>query len=142
MIKDFFRYSLILLFLSSCTSEVDLKSIDYSALLCDGNSKVWLVDMEVIDGIDITENLLYSKKLIIFHNSGTFNFIQMNKIGDTPPERGYFFMDNNNKTLRLDFKNESWLMNAKYITEDSLLFEPNDQSSKKIGMKIVFFPEL
>ena len=130
------------LILSSCAAEVDLKSIDYSAMLCDGNSKVWLMEREEVNGIDITESLVFSKKVVIFHSNGVFNIIPMSQIGKQNPARGYFFMDSNNKTLRFDFNDEAWKFNAEYITEDSLYFTPHAESDKKLGMKLVPFPEL
>lgn len=128
--------------LASCTNGVSLQSIDYSGLLSDGNSKVWLIDQEVSNGVNVTESLIYSKRIIIFHNDGTVNIIPMSEIGKLNPVRGHYHMRSDEKNLTIDLPKDRWLLKARYITEDSLYLEATPESDIATDIKIIPFPKL
>jgi len=78
MIKKLLFLSLIL---SSCSSQVSLKDVDYNNLLNDHNSKVWLIDKQVVNNIDIANGHDWNKELMIFHETGKVEIIPMKALG-------------------------------------------------------------
>jgi len=134
--------SILTFILASCTSSVDLKSIDYSGLLDDGNSKVWIISEEEVAGTVISDPSLYRKKMIVFHNSGVVNMIPVNALGDREPERGYFFVNSDKKILNLEFKKELWVLEMVHLTEDSIVCKALSESDLQVNFKLIPFPEL
>lgn len=132
----------IFLFLFSCTNGISLQSVDYSGLLNDGNSKVWLISRESTTDVDITEPIVSRRRIIIFHDDGTINVIPMNSIGQTSPMRGTYYMSSEEKQLTIDFKEESWILKADYITEDSIAFKATNASEIKLDIVLKSFPKL
>lgn len=132
----------IFLFLFSCTNGISLQSVDYSGLLNDGNSKVWLISRESTTDVDITEPIVSRRRIIIFHDDGTINVIPMNSIGQNSPMRGTYYMSSEEKQLTIDFKEESWILKADYITEDSIAFKATNASEIKLDIVLKSFPKL
>ena len=68
------RIICIIALITSCTNGIEFKSIKYDDLLCDGNSKIWLIDKMIVDkvsgiGPKIALNLLGSLSLPTLKNS-------------------------------------------------------------------------
>ncbi len=136
------RIASISMVLFSCTNGISLQSVDYSGLLNDGNSKVWLISRESTAGIDITEPIVSRRRIMVFHDDGTINVIPMNSIGQTSPMRGTYYMSSEQKQLTIDFKEESWILKADYITEDSIAFKATNASEIKLDILLKSFPKL
>ncbi|TNE71411.1 MAG: hypothetical protein EP333_09180 [Bacteroidetes bacterium] len=141
MIKAF-RIASISLVLFSCTNGISLQSVDYSGLLNDGNSKVWLISRESTADVDITEPIVSRRRIMVFHDDGTINVIPLNSIGQTSPMRGTYYMSSEEKQLTIDFKEESWILKADYITEDSIAFKATNASEIKLDILLKSFPKL
>lgn len=131
-----------LLLLTACTNAVDLKSVDYSGLLDDGNSKVWIISEEVVSGTVISEPGIIRKKMIVFHNSGVVNVIPVSALGDKEPDRGYYFVNSDEKVLNLEFNKETWVLKMVQLTEDSIYCKALPESDIQVNIKLIPFPEL
>jgi hypothetical protein len=131
-----------LLILSGCTSGIPLKSVDYSHVLSDENSKVWVIEKEIVNGVNISSGLTSQKDLIIFHNSGRVQIIAMKALGHTRPKSGYYHLNSQEMNLGISFKHEEWNMELVYVTEDSVYFKPKSNSDYKHELQIKPLPEL
>lgn len=129
--------------LSSCTAGVSLKSVDYSTLLNDDNSKLWLVNKFFIDGrlVSPTEDL--KKDVIMFYSNENFNYIGIRDIARKAPRKGRYSLDSELKVLTFHFNNnEEWGMKMAYLTEDSLLLVPAENAQVPYSFQLIPFPEL
>lgn len=138
-----FSYVFILIVLSSCTRGIDLKNVDYSVLLNDSNSKVWIVEELISNGVDVSGVNTYSKDLIIFHESRDVNIIPMKALGDAAPKRGKYDLNSIKNEITFEMEGgETWKMQFYYVTEDSVLMTPRKKGTNEFSMKIKPFPTL
>lgn len=136
-------YVFILIILSSCTRGIDLKNVDYSVLLNDSNSKVWIVEELISNGVDVSGVNTYSKDLIIFHESRDVNIIPMKALGDAAPKRGKYDLNSIKNEITFEMEGgETWKMQFDYVTEDSVLMIPRKKGTSEFSMKIKPFPTL
>ena len=125
-----------------CTSGVSMKSVHYDDLFNDSNSKVWLVNEFVVDNVNISSSALYEKNLLIFFGNGLVNYISMKGIGDISPKRGNYYLNSEDRNMRIEFDDAAWDMNLDYITEDSVLFVTTKNSDRQFTMQIIPLTEL
>lgn len=136
-------FILLLVTAGACTRGIDLKNVDYSALLNDSNSKVWIIEEMISNGVDISGVNTYSKDLIIFHESRDINIIPMKALGDAAPKRGKYDLNSIKNQITFDMEGgESWKMKFEYVTEDSILIVPRSKGSADFSFKIKPFPAL
>jgi len=139
MIKKLLFLSLIL---SSCSSQVSLKDVDYNNLLNDHNSKVWLIDKQVVNNIDIANGHDWNKELMIFHETGKVEIIPMKALGKANPKVGNYILISDEKRLEISFPDEEWVMSLTNITEDSIYMKSAKGSDAKFDIQLIPFPEL
>ena len=130
------------LLLIGCTSGVTMKSVRYDDLFNDSNSKVWLVNEFVVNNVNISSSALYEKNLLIFFDNGMVNYISMKGIGDIAPKRGNYYLNSEDRNMRIEFNDAAWDMNLDYITEDSVLFVTTKNSDRQFTMQIIPLIEL
>ena len=131
----------VLLF--SCTAGIDLKSVDYTVLFTDSNSKVWLVNKVIIENANIAPAKNEGKDVLIFHDNGRCDLIPMKDIARKGPRKGNFTLDSDNRKLTIDFQDRTkWNFDLPYITEDSILLNAEDGSKTPFSIQIIPFPEL
>lgn len=132
----------ISLFLVGCTSNIPITNVDYSFLLNDHNSKVWLIKRQIVNNINISNGHNWNKDLMIFHVSGKVEIIPMKALGKTRPKKGHYLLRSDEKLLEISFPEEEWLMDLSYITEDSIFMSPAKGSEVDYSIQIIPFPEL
>lgn len=131
------------LILFSCTNNIPLIKVSYRTLLCDDNSKVWLINKQIINNINITSSHNWNKDVMIFHDNGQVEIIALQGLGTTRPKKGHYYLDSDAKRLEITFpKNEEWIMNLTYLTEDSIFMTPTKNSDTEIQFQIIPLPEL
>ena len=139
------RYALYIaaaLSLGSCTNGIDLDEVFYDSLLNDNNSKIWVVNSFVVDGVDVASPILVDKNIIVFHANKAVNMLPMRGIGSSNPKRGRYILDSKNRELVIDFGDSQWDLDISYITEDSIYFSTKKKVENKFGFQIIPFPEL
>lgn len=138
----FLRFTIALL-LTSCTTGVSLKSVNYDHLFHDSNSKVWLVNKVLINNAVISPGRDIDKHLLIFYRSGHIYYIPFRDLTRKEGRRGYYTLDSENRRITLEFsEHEQWKFDLAYLTEDSILMIPTPQSDTNISLQIIPFPEL
>lgn len=133
----------ISMFLSACTTGVDLQSVDYTSLFTDSNSKVWIINKVIIQDANISPVKNENKDIIIFHHNGHCDLIPMKELTRKPVRKGSFILDSKKRELTIDFQdNKSWGFDIPYITEDSVLLNAKENSKTPFSIQIKPFPEL
>lgn len=125
-----------LLFVSSCTLDVELKPLNSSAIFNDGNSKMWLVEHLWIKQRDYANPDRNKKDIITFYASGRCAVQKINTFGD---ERGdvvdYKVIDK--KFLILSGKGKVWKFKVTKLSEGNIELTPMKGTSFKYIMNLV-----
>ena len=66
----------------------------------------------------------------------------MKGIGDIAPKRGNYYLNSEDRNMRIEFNDAAWDMNLDYITEDSVLFVTTKNSDRQFTMQIIPLIEL
>jgi len=135
------RFSVFILCVG-CTSGVSLKSVDYNVLFHDSNSKVWMINKIVEKGINMAPAGNWNKDLIVFHSNGNVNLLPMKAMGHAAPRKGEYYLNSENRTMEIEFKDAHWDMDLSYITEDSVLMTSARKSDVNFSIQLVPLPEL
>ncbi|MFT6502624.1 MAG: hypothetical protein ACJASQ_002751 [Crocinitomicaceae bacterium] len=132
-------FSLVLI---GCTGGIPLQKVNYTSLLTDDNSKVWLINKQSVNKVNFANSSVWSKDLMIFHESGKVEIIPLKAMGKKSPKCGRYYLDSDNKTLEITFPKEEWQMDLEYITEDSIYMKSTEGSDIKFDIQIIPLPEL
>ncbi len=133
---------LLLLLLASCTSSARMRPISYDYLLNDGNSKVWMINEMSIDKTNIAPRIDTQKELLIFYSDGHFQYIPVQELGHKKGSVGSYFLDSEEKTLKLYFKEDIWHFKLNQITEEVIYMSPMPDSKVEFSMEIVPLKQL
>jgi hypothetical protein len=136
-----FRVLFILFFLSSCTTGVSLIENDFSSLLNDGNSKVWMIKELISNGSD------FSKKgeirdLLIFYHNGTCILQSTAEIANQTGQRANYKANFAQKTLSINFPKEKWDFLVEIKSENEIHLKPIQGTKTTFSLTIVPLPEL
>ncbi len=135
-------FILFLLLIVGCTDAIPLQGINYNTLLTDDNSKVWLINKQTVNQINIANGHNWNKDLMIFYDSGKVEIIPMKALGKASPKSGHFLLDSDRKRLEISFPDEEWIMDLSYITEDSVFMSSAANSDSDFSIQIIPFQEL
>jgi hypothetical protein len=121
-----------------------MKSVHYDTLLHDENSKVWLINNVIVDGVDVSPTNKMSKDLMIFYESREVTIVPLKDMGKVVPKRGVYSLNSDDRMIDLDFieSKESWQFDLTYITEDSILMVPRKGREPEFKIRLVPFPKL
>lgn len=137
------RIVFISILLVSCTTGVQLESVDYTSLFTDGNSKVWIINKMIVGEADIAPIKDEGKDLLIFYQNGNCDLIPMKDLTRKPARKGMFTLDSKKRLLRIDFADKnSWNFDIPHIAEDSVLLNAKENSKTPFSIQIKPFPEL
>ncbi len=137
------RLSYIFLFflLEACTTGVSMVENDFSSMLHDGNSKVWMIrDI-------VSKETNFAKKgdikdLLIFYENGNCILQSTFEIGTQTGQKGQFKADFATKKLLIQFPKESWDFSVEIKSENEILLNPATNSKTTFSMVIIPLPEL
>ena len=133
----------IAIIFSSCTTGIELESVDYTSLFTDSNSKVWLVNKMLLQDANISPVKNENKDILIFHHNGHCDLISMKDLTRKPVRKGVFFLDSKKRLLTIDFEDKKqWIFDIPYITEDSVLLNARKSSDIPFSIQLKPFPEL
>lgn len=128
--------------LSGCASNAEMKGVHYDYLLNDGNSKVWMIEQMIVDKSNISSQMNRDKELLIFFQSGSFQYIPVKQLGHKAGRTGDYFLDSEDKELKLYFKEAVWEFNLTEISEDSIYLVPTSKSDVGFSLQLVPLKEL
>jgi len=139
------RWSVLIvvtLCLSGCTSNYPLKSVDYTDLFCDGNSKVWIVNKAIVKKVNVAPFDLVNKEVMVFHESGTLDFILFKRFGREEPKKGRYYLDSDKRIMSIVFKNEEWVFKLSVLEEDRVVMRPLKKGKAPFTLELIPLPEL
>jgi hypothetical protein len=136
-----FRIFFFLLFFSSCTTGVSLIENDFSTLLHDGNSKVWMIKELISNGSDFAKKGEI-KDLLIFYENGNCILQSTAEIGNQTGQRANYKANFAQKTLSISFPKENWDFIVEIRSDDEILLKPVQGSKTNFSLTIVPIPEL
>jgi hypothetical protein len=136
-----FRYLILFILASSCTTGVSLIENDFSSLLHDGNSKVWMIKELNSNGTD------FAKKgdirdLLIFYENGTCILQSTAEIANQTGQRASFKANFAQKTLSITFPKEKWDFKVEIKADNEIHLKPIQGTKTNFSMTLVPLPEL
>ena len=137
------RLSYIFLFflLEACTTGVSMVENDFSSMLHDGNSKVWMIRDIVSNGTNFAKKGDI-KDLLIFYDNGYCILQSTFEIGTQTGQKGQFKADFAAKKLIIQFPKETWDFSVEIKSENEILLKPATNSKTTFSMVIIPLPEL
>lgn len=132
---------LVSLILSGCTSSISMKAVSLDSFFNDNSSKVWLVDNISIAGNEVSPINDGFKDVFIFYKSGRIAVQPLNTLGNKPVLSGYFFIDSDLKTMKLEFKKTSWKFKIEELSLKKVVLSPEKSSDFEYGIVLIPLPE-
>lgn len=140
------RWIFIVCLLVSCTPEIKTSKVSYDMLLNDGNSKVWIVEKEIVNAINIAPYLREEKQLLIFYSDGTFSYGPMKSLGRKNYDSGDYWLDSDESKLSFEFNEVNtkfeWDFRIAEVYEDSIFLVPETGASNEFSWKLIPLPKL
>ena len=131
----------LLISFSACDSGDVLEKVDFTYSLCDGNSKVWMVN-SVYRGSNFIESRVdLTAKVFVFFHSGKFVFGSLADLYDKEYEKGSYSLESDNKYLQLNFRNKKWTFLFDFKNENHLILRPEKNSDSDFTFELIPLPE-
>ena len=127
-----------------CTYDVDLKPVDQSRLLNDGNSKFWIVDCLYKGRINHADPNLKNKDLIVFFVSGNCIIQKVNKFAQNRGDIYSYALildEFGNRKIVLKRKNKKWEFRLNIISSEKIRLTPLSKKNFEYDMVLIPFPE-
>ena len=139
--RKLLSYIFLLFILDSCTTGVSMVENDFSSMLHDGNSKVWMIRDIVSSGTNFAKKGEI-KDLLIFYENGTCILQSTFEIGTQTGQKGQYKADFAVKKLIIQFPKETWNFSVEIKSENEILLKPATNSKTTFSMVIIPLPEL
>jgi hypothetical protein len=136
-----FRYLILFILASSCTTGVSLIENDFSSLLHDGNSKVWMIKELNSNGSDFAKKGEI-RDLLIFYENGTCILQSTAEIANQTGQRASFKANFAQKTLSITFPKEKWDFIVEIKSDNEIHLKPIQGTKTNFSMTLVPLPEL
>jgi hypothetical protein len=136
-----FRYLILFILTSSCTTGVSLIENDFSSLLHDGNSKVWMIKELNSNGSDFAKKGEI-RDLLIFYENGTCILQSTAEIANQTGQRASFKANFAQKTLSITFPKEKWDFIVEIKSDNEIHLKSIQGTKTNFSMTLVPLPEL
>ena len=136
-----FRFFFLLVFFSSCTTGISLIENDFSSLLHDGNSKVWMIKELISNGSDIAKKGEI-RDLLIFYEDGTCILQSTAEIANQKGQRASYKANFAQKTLYISFPKEKWDFIVEIKSDNEIHLKPIQGAKSNFSLTIIPLPEL
>lgn len=127
--------------LSGCTSGFDLNAVKLDNLFHDSNSKVWIMNQQIVDSVNIAPINWWDKNLVIFYNTGRVYFTPVKALGEQSPLVGSYYIDSDDKTVEIFLKKKNWILKMPYVSEDSIMLIHTKESEIEQDFQLKPFPQ-
>jgi len=132
----------VLVLIVSCTSSYPLKSVDYNDLFTDGNSKIWVIDKQWVNNVNIASHNNWAKDAMIFHENGTVDCISLKAMGHKEPVKAVYYLDSDKRKISFEFKKERWEFRLPSLQEKRIVMTPMKGSDAQFKLELIPLPEL
>lgn len=123
--------------LTSCTGGYRMHTVGLEPILHDSNSKVWQVEQQIINGVNVAPKNTLDKDAIVFYNNGNCALFNLKGLGRTQFLKGQFEVNTGSQIVKILFEKKKWEFNFEYITEDSIKLIAKENSDLKNDLKLV-----
>ena len=107
--KNSWHFSAILLFLlSSCINGEQTYQVDYTNLLCGGNSKIWELDLTKTSENESPRFYTWGKGVFVFYFSGKVEIGSLQDFATKTSDTGTFTYNQSNQILTVKVEKEIW----------------------------------
>jgi len=139
----FLVYCLGSFMLISCTAGMSKDPVSIDSFFDDNSSKVWLVNKVNKLDANLTLQQVGYKDVMIFYKSGKVMIQSLNTLGEKPGKTGYFFIDSEKNTMRIEFglMNENWDFKLDEISLEKVILTPQASSDFNYQLTIIPLPE-
>lgn len=131
----------VILTCSSCMYDYKYKSVEPYYIFHDNASKVWILNHYYVNGKDNTPLSLNYKRAYVFHNSRNFYENDVQHLGETKGNKGFFTLKIDEKKLELEYKNLKKNFTIVYLTESKIILTSTNKATDKIKLELITFPE-
>ena len=131
----------LLFILSACTTGVSMVENDFSSMLHDGNSKVWMIRDILSNGTNFAKKGEI-KDLLIFYENGTCILQSTFELGNQTGQKGQYKADFAAKKILIQFPKEKWDFNVEIKSENEISFTPAKSSKTTFSIVLIPLPEL
>lgn len=135
------RFLIFLLIISSCTTGVRLIENDFSSLLHDGNSKVWMIKELISNGTDFAKKGEI-RDLLIFYDNGTCILQSTAEMSNQMGKRASYKANFAQKTISIVFSKEKWDFIVEIVSDNEIILKPIKGTKTNFSLKIVPLPDL
>lgn len=128
--------------LTACSTDSELKPVPYDYLINDGNSKVWMIEQMIVNKSNISSQRDDEKELIIFYQSGKFQYIPLKQLGHKNGRTGEYFLSSQDNELKMYFNENIWEFKLEEVSEDSIYLVPTKESDVDFSLQLVPLKEI
>ncbi len=140
--KRVLYFVVLAIVLYSCTTGYPLKSVTYDDLFTDGTSKVWVINKQFVDDVDVAQFDLNSKEVLIFHDNGKVDYISLKAMGYKRPQKAKFYLDSELKEMTIEFNDKNWHFKLTKLEENRIIMKRMKGSDAKFNLELIPLPEL
>lgn len=126
-----------LIVLTSCTSRYKMHTVGLDPVLHDSNSKVWQVESQIIQGVNVAPGNVLDKDAIVFFENGNCTVFNLKGLGKKSILKGQFEVDTGTRKMKFLFDQMTWVFQFEYITEDSVKLIASENSDLKNDLFLV-----
>lgn len=101
-----------------------------------------MIDQMIVEKTDISARQAAQKELLIFFQNGRVQYIPVRELGHKTGLVGNYFLDSEEKELKLYFKDDIWQFKLDEISEDSIYLVPMRESDVDFSLQLVPLKEI
>lgn len=129
-----------ILSLSSCVNGDVTEKVDFTYSLCDGNSKVWMVNSIYKGESHLESRNELTANVFVFYSSGEFIYGDLSGIYNGEYEKGTYELISETSYLKLNFENKKWSYLFEFNDENNLILRPEENSESDLTYELIPFP--
>lgn len=136
-------YSILFLCLTACSAGISKKPVSLDSFFDDNSSKVWLIEKVELNNQNFASQKVGLKDVMIFHKSGKVQIQALNSLGEKPGKVGYYFIDSEAKTMRIEFGllKEYWDFKITELSLEKVILTPQNKSDLNYQLTLIPLPE-
>jgi|GEM_PF-685547 len=138
--KSWLLFAVVGISLWSCVPDSQLKTLEPYYIFHDNSSKVWLVQHVYKQGKDFAPLSNKYKDIFTFHHSNYCYVQRMCTFGDEPGRKAYFALDSETNELRMEFRQEVWRFNLKFVSPQKIILTPKASNPEDMQYTLELIP--
>lgn len=96
----------------------------------------------VVNGIDVSPQDLLKKEVLVFHESGSLDYMPLKVMGAQPPKKGRYYLDSDKRKMSMTFKRDKWVFALSVLEDDRVVMRPYKKGRAPFTIELIPLPEL